>query len=175
MKDRIILTGRIEFEPEDLTNKHIEQASWKKVAMVYFEGEMCEYYAWFIKKRYGILLNKPLRGAHISFINDSMSDLSNNGEKTDAEVNELWEKVKRRWDGKKVQIVLDLNAKTDSKHWWLNIPHDERDQLQSIRAELGLSKPHWGLHMSIGYVRSGIHEEHAKYIYTCIINGFSLN
>ena len=30
MKNRITLTGKIEFEPEDKTKKHANQASWKK-------------------------------------------------------------------------------------------------------------------------------------------------
>ena len=80
MKDRITLTGKIEFEPEDKTKKHQGQSSWKKIAMVLLDGDICEYYAWFIMRRYNLVLNKPIRGAHISFINDSMRDLTNNGE-----------------------------------------------------------------------------------------------
>ena len=49
--------------------------------MVFIDGDVSEYYAWFVKKRYNLTLNKPLRGAHVSFINDSMRDLSQNGQK----------------------------------------------------------------------------------------------
>jgi hypothetical protein len=43
-------------------------------------------------KRYNLILNKPLRGAHISFINDSMRDLTHNG-KTEEEALSLWGSV----------------------------------------------------------------------------------
>ena len=172
MKDRITLTGRIGFDPQDKTNKHLIQSSWKKIAMVFIEGDVCEYYAWFIEKRYSIVLNKPLRGGHISFINDSMSDLSLDGTRTTEEIEAVWKATKKKWDGKKIEIVLDLNPRTDDKSWWLNIPNEEREGLQAIRNELGLGRPYFGMHMSIGYARPGIMEEHSKYIHESIKQGF---
>lgn len=171
MNDRISLVGKIGFEPENKTNKHSNQASWKKIAMVFMDGDITEYYAWFVKKRYNLLLNKPLRGAHVSFINDSMRDLTQNGQKTIEEVETLWETVKNKWNDKEVPIVLDLNVKTNDEHWWLNIPHDERQLLQSIRDELGLGKPFYGMHMSIGYANDK-NIEHSKYIHDLIKKGF---
>ena len=171
MQERITLYGTIGFEPENKTNKHTTQASWKKIAMVFFDGDVAEYYAWFIKKRYNLILNKPLRGAHISFINDSMRDLTQNGQKTVEEVEALWESVKQKWDGKQIPIVLDLNPKTNDEHWWLNIPHEERGLLQSIRDELDLDRPYFGMHMSIGYVNEK-NIEHSKYIHDLIKKGF---
>ena len=139
--------------------------------MVFFEGDVAEYYAWFIKKRYNLTLNKPLRGAHISFINDSMNDLSQNGLLSADEVEIKWEEVKKKWDGKKIEIVLDLDPRTNSEHWWLNIPHEERGQLQSIRDELGLDRPFFGMHMSLGYANDkNIH--HSRYIHDLIKKGF---
>ena len=76
------------------------------------------------------------------------------------------------WNGKKINIVLDLDPRTDGRTWWLNIPHDERGGLQAIRDELGLGRPYFGMHMSIGYARPGIMEEHSKYLHECIKNGF---
>lgn len=173
MNNRITLTGKIEFEPEDKTKKHMNQASWKKMAMVLIDGEICEYYAWFIQKRYNLMLNKPLRGAHVSFINDSMRDLTQNGKISEAEALNTWEEVKKKWNGKKIDIVLDLNPKTDDRTWWLNIPHDERDGLQGIRSELGLGKPFFGMHMSIGYANEK-NIEHSVYIHESIKKGFIL-
>jgi hypothetical protein len=43
----------------------------------------------------------------------------------------LWESVKEKWDGKKIQVVLDLEPRTDDRIWWLIIPHDERNEIQS--------------------------------------------
>jgi len=142
------------------------------MAMVFIEGDVCEYYAWFLQKRYSITLNKPLRNAHISFINDSIRDLTQNNDKSEEEILQLWEDVKAKWDGKEIDIVLDLNPKTDDRVWWLNIPNEEREGLQAIRNELGLGRPYFGMHMSIGYARPGIMEEHSKYIHESIKQGF---
>ena len=57
----IKLKGKILFDPVNLTKKHRLQADWKKVAYIQFEGDICEYYAWFINKRYDLQLNKPIR------------------------------------------------------------------------------------------------------------------
>jgi hypothetical protein len=171
MNDRITLTGRIGFEPEDKTNKHLFQSSWKKIAMVFIEGDVCEYYAWFLQKRYNITLNKPIRGAHVSFINDSMRDLTQNNEKSQEEILQLWEDVKNKWDGKEIDIVLDLNPKTNDRIWWLNIPNEEREGLQAIRNELGLGRPYFGMHMSIGYANDK-NIEQSVYIHELIKQGF---
>ena len=98
--ERLKLEGNIRFDVEDKTKKHLNQASWKKIAMVMVDGEICEYYSWFIKRRYNLSLNKPLRGAHISFINDSMKDLTQNGEKSLELALNAWEETKKKWHGK---------------------------------------------------------------------------
>jgi hypothetical protein len=116
-------------------------------------------------------LNKPLRGAHISFINDSIKDLSVNGTKTIEEIDATWNAVKAKWDKQIIPITLDLSPRTDDRTWWLNIPHEERELLHRIRAELGLGKPFWGLHMSIGYANEK-NIFHSIYIHDLIMKGF---
>lgn len=169
--DRITYTGKILFEPENVTKKHDAQSSWKKMAFVLIEGEITDYYSWFIKKRYNLPLNKPLRGPHISFINDSIKDMSLDGQRSNEEINNLWEAVKTRWNGKEVQIVLDLSPRSSASHWWLNAPHNMNKTLLEIRKELGLSEPYYKLHMSIGYPNEK-NKEHNIYIVNGIINGF---
>ena len=66
----LTMKGVIKFDPQNKTKKHDRQGKWKKIAMVFFYGDVCEYYSWFINRRFNLLLNKPLRGGHISFIND---------------------------------------------------------------------------------------------------------
>lgn len=171
MKDRITLSGKIGFEPENKTKKHNAQSSWKRMAMVHLDGDITEYYAWFIQKRYNLVLNKPLRGAHISFINDSIKDLSVNGTKTIEQIDATWNAVKAKWDKQIIPITLDLSPRTDDRTWWLNIPHEERELLHGIRAELGLGKPFWGLHMSIGYANEK-NILHSIYIHDLIKKGF---
>lgn len=170
MNDRIKLIGEINFSPINKTKKHNNQAPWKRVAMVMLDGDICEYYSWFIYKRFGLNVIKPLRRAHISFINDSLRDLTQNGLKTEEEANIIWENAKKKWDGKKIEVVLDLNIKTDGNHIWLNVPHDERGFLQSIRTEIGLGKPFFGMHMTIGTPHP-FQKEHLEYIHESIKNG----
>lgn len=162
MNDLVSYSGKILFEPKNKTKKHESQASWKKVSMILFDGDIAEYYAWFIKRRFNLDLNKPLRGAHISFINDSVNDISQNGAKTEEEVEELWEAVKQKWDGKEIEVVLNLHPYNDSIHWWLIVDHKHREGIHDIRAELGLGRPYFGLHMSIGYA-GGMYMEDLGY------------
>lgn len=139
--------------------------------MIFIDGDVTEYYSWFLEKRYNITLNKPLRGAHISFINDSMRDLSLNGERTLEETEEIWNKVKKKYHGKPIEVVLDLDPRTDSRTWWFNIPQNERDVIQNIRNELGLKKPYFGLHMSLGYANEK-NIGHSTYIHESLTKGF---
>lgn len=171
MVETIELIGKIHFEPENKTKKHEKQSSWKKIAMVLFQGEICEYYAWFIAKRYNLVLNKPLRGAHVSLINDSIQDLSQNGAKTIEQVEELWKSVKDKWDNKEIKVTLSLNPRIDDTHIWFNIPEEHREPLQSIRNELGLGRPFFGLHMTIGYANEK-NISHLRYLNTLIKKGF---
>jgi hypothetical protein len=138
--------------------------------MVFFDGDVCEYYSWYIKKRYGLVLNKPIREAHISFINDKSSDMSLNGEISLQEVDDNWKRVKEKWDGQEVQISLNLNPKFDKTHWWFNVPYEHQDVLQGIRDELNLGKPFYHFHMSIGYANEK-NILHHQYITKGIING----
>ncbi len=139
--------------------------------MIFFDGDITEYYSWFIEKRYGIVLNKPLRGAHISFINDSVRDLTLNGERSQEESERIWNEVKKKYHGKKISVVIDLDPKTDDRTWWFNIPHEERVGIQAIRDELGLKKPYFGLHMSIGYANEK-NIVQSIYIHESIKKGF---
>lgn len=161
MENTIKLTGRIKFDPPDKTTKHKNQAAWKRVAMVVFDNDdLCQYYAWFIFRRFNILLNPPLRSAHITFINDRTTDINRN-----------WSEVKAKWDGKEIEIVLDVDPRTNGEHWWMNIPHEFRSELQEIRTELGLNRPYFGMHCSIGYVNPKF-IEHSHYIHDCINKNF---
>ncbi|MCK9446881.1 hypothetical protein M0Q50_08540 [bacterium] len=152
MENTITYKGIIHFDPEDKTNKHKNQSSWKKVAMIMMDGEICEYYRWFIEKRYGLKLLKPLRGPHISFINDSVKDIIKNSGLNIKDVNILWNKLKEKYEGKEIEIVLDLDIRGNSKHYWLNIPNEERNLINSIRKEIYLGRSFYSPHLSIGYV-----------------------
>jgi hypothetical protein len=163
MNNLITLEGKIKFDPKDKTNKHKFQSAWKRMALVMLDGDVSEYYAWFVKKRYNIVLNPPLRGAHISFINDHIRDI-NGGVGGDIEKSYLWKKLKEKHHDTTVKITLSTDVRTDGKHWWLVIPEEERKVLHDIRSQVGLGRPHYGLHMSLGYANEK-NIQHSEYIH----------
>lgn len=165
--DTIELIGKIVFSPDNKTRKHNKQSSWKKIAMVMFEGDVSEFYAWFIKKRFNLPLNKPLRGAHISFINDDINKMTQNGKITQAEAEANWNATKKKWDGKKIPITVSVSPRTNGEHWWLNIPPEHQGLLMEIRQELGLGMPFFGFHLSLGYANDK-NIEHSNYIHHLI-------
>jgi hypothetical protein len=143
----ITLIGKIVFEPEDRTTKHVNQSAWKRIAMVEIGGDICSYYNYYIHKRYGFSLHKPLRNAHVTFINDRAS-----------EMNDKWDEVKKKWDGLNIDITINLTPVTSlvplnkDFNFWFEIPEENRAELHSIRSELGLGRPFFGLHLTIGRV-----------------------
>jgi hypothetical protein len=172
MLKKITYKGIIHFDPVNLTRKHNSQADWKRMALVLIDGELCEYYSWFLKKRYSIELNRPIRSAHVSFINDSINDMKSGLKCNDSEAEIVWNTIKNKWEGVEVDIVLDLDVRSDSQHWWMNVCEEERKILHSIRKELGLNeRPYFGLHMSIGNVAKPLMKLQSEYILNCIRKG----
>ena len=161
MENVIKYRGKIVFDPIDKTAKHEKQASWKKVAMILLDGEICEYYSWFLEKRYELHLLKPIRNAHVTFINDSISDIKKGNPNVDIEV--LWNNLKQKYNNSEIEVVLDLDPRSDGTHWWFNINQNERELIHSIRAEIGLGRPFFSLHMSIGHANER-NIEHSNYI-----------
>jgi hypothetical protein len=145
--DTITLIGKIIFDPEDKTSKHVNQSSWKRVAMVEIGGDICAYYNHYIHKRYGFSLHRPLRGAHVSFVNDRASEMK-----------DKWGEVKKKWNGREVEITINLTPVTSlvsvnkDFNFWFEIPEENRSELHGIRSELGLGRPFFGLHLTIGRV-----------------------
>jgi hypothetical protein len=161
------LKGKIHFNPEDKTNKHILQSSWKVIAMVLFDNDdFCSYYSWFIKKRYNIVLNKPLRNTHITFINDRIDDLM--GENDEIKRNN-WEEIKEKYENVEVEVELNLDCRSDGKHWYFKLL--ENAFLMDLRKEIGLGDPYYGFHVSIGYA-THFHLEHSQYIVDSIKNNY---
>ena len=157
----IRIKGKIVFDPPNFTSKHNKQASWKRIAIVSFDGEMAEYYAWFIERRYNLVLNRPLRGAHITFVNDSIREIKGG--------NEAWEEVKKRWDGKEIDVSLNLDVRTNAEYWWLRASSNSFDE---VRTELGLGEPYFSYHTTIGFPNER-NIEHSNYIHGLIKKGFT--
>jgi hypothetical protein len=178
MGGTLTLRGQIKFDPEDKTNKHKSQGNWKKIAMVNFYGDVSEYYCWFIKKRFNLILGRPIRKfAHITFINDSHRDMGDNVNK--------WSEVKNKWNGEFIDITFNLNPDTNGHHWWLAPINESKELLQEIRGELGLNTPYYDFHMTIGNAGISYDENemgmekiardnlaHSKYLASLKRNGF---
>lgn len=218
----ITLKGRIEFDPDNKTRKQALQASWKKVAMVIFDGEIEEYYRHLFQKRFNLQLLSTARGAHVTFINDALGKI-NREKGTLEDKMEKWNFLKEKWNGKEIEITLNLRPFYDlgsdlekdvpvlltaeelaegkkhqkvshTYHWWLIVDHKFRDELQAIRAEIGLDRPFFGLHMTFGVLTQSykldndgklvldsnekpipifnLQLEHAKYLHTLHEKGF---
>jgi len=66
---KFTVSGRIEFDPGIKTKKQEKQSSWKKVSLVVLNDDTSKYYSWFLMKRFGLILNPPIRGSHLTIIN----------------------------------------------------------------------------------------------------------
>jgi hypothetical protein len=143
------IKGKIEFNPPDHTNKHVSQSVWKKVAIIYTNCELDKYYAWFLKKRFNLELVQNIRGSHITFISDRVGDA------------ELYNKVSNLFDGKEIDFYIELEPKSNGKHWWLRVHCPEAE---SIREIIGLNRePYAGLHLTLGHA-SPKNLHHSDYI-----------
>lgn len=128
--------GKISFDPINVTKKHSKQAEWKKVAIVELKDDYYALYSWFLEKEHGVKLNKPLRGSHFTVINDIVSD-------------EIYLQAKEIFEGKEITMYIDpTNVRANEKgHWWIKVYSDDA---QNIRNVIGLGKPYFGFHLTIG-------------------------
>lgn len=142
------IKGKIKFDPINITNKHKKQ-SWKKVAIVNFGCDICEYYSWFIKKRFNLILNKPLRGTHFTVINDVIDD-------------NIYNQAKQVFDGKEINVTYDPEfiRSSEKGHWWLKAYSEDATNIRNV---MGLGKPYFAQHITIG-LATHLQLEHSKYI-----------
>jgi len=144
------IKGKIVFDPVNKTKKHSKQSTWKKVAMVEFKDDTWAYYSWFLKNRFGLVLNKPLRGTHFTIINDVVDE-------------EIYAQARELFDGKEITIKYDpTNIRSNDKgHWWLKAYSDDA---KNIRTAIGLDEnPYFGFHITMG-LATHLQLEHSKYI-----------
>jgi hypothetical protein len=143
------MKGILVFDPINVTKKHNAQSAWKKVAIVKFDCDTYSYYSWFLRKRFNLFLNKPLRGTHLTFINDIVDD-------------DIYLKAKEMFDGKEVTVKYDPTIVRSNKsgHWWLKA---ESLDCANIRSVMGLGDPYFGYHITIG-LATHLQLDHSKYI-----------
>jgi len=146
------LDGIIDFYPDDRTNKHRSQSTWKKFAIIKTDCDLSRYYAWFLEKRFNLILNRNLRGTHITFISDRMDS-------------DLFNKAAETFDRRKVTFYIELTPRgNENGHWWLRVWCPD---VLSIREALGLTRdPYFGLHLTLGKANEK-NIKHSKYILDC--------
>jgi hypothetical protein len=129
--------GVIEFDPIDVTKKHIKQSEWKKTVIAKIDVDLSEYYYWFIKKRYNINLATPLRDTHLTLINDR---LEGNGD--------AYKTAKRLYSGKVIDIQYNIDVRSEGTQWWLRAKSSDAIY---IRKEAGFTpEPFFNFHITIG-------------------------
>ena len=146
--------GVLDFFPENKTKKHVRQESAlaKKVCLIKTNCDLHSYYRWFLKTRFNLFLNPPLRGTHVTIINDIIRD------------NDLYKSVAHKYQGKKIEFYYEIEPRSNSEHWWLRA---YCPQAESIREEMGISRiPYFTFHLTIGLANEKS-IEHSKYILDC--------
>ncbi len=143
--------GILDFTPQDVTKKHKNQSAWKCVAMIKTNCDTSNYYAWFLKTRFNLTLNKPLRGTHITFISDRMD-------------RDLFMEASKIFNGKEITFYYQNMPRSNGQHWWLRVWSPEAED---IREALGLTRdPYFGLHLTLGTANEK-NIDHSKYILEC--------
>lgn len=140
--------GILDFNLQDVTRKHKSQSSWKRTAVIKTGCDLSEYYAWFLKKRFNLELNRNLRGTHISIINDRIES-------------SIFEQGSCIFNGREIDFYYELEPRSSGKHWWLRVHCPDAE---SIRESLGLSRdPYFGFHLTLGHANEK-NIEHSQYI-----------
>lgn len=142
-------TGILDFTPDDRTKKHESQSVWKRVAMIRTNCDIAQYYAWFLKNRFDLTLNKPLRGTHITFISDRV-------DKT------IFDQASKVFNGKNIDFFYNpSDIQTNGNHWWIKV---DCPDAKSIRQTIGLNPdPYFSFHLTLGYANER-NAEHSQYI-----------
>jgi hypothetical protein len=156
--------GKIVFDPVNKTKKHNKQSSWKRTAMIVVEDDTYQYYQWLIQKRYPLIqgvkgdkqwLNPPLRGTHVTIINDRVGrDFTEEG----------YLRAKEKYDGKTVYFFFDpINGvRNNGEHIYFKVECPQGDE---IRKYAGLGDPYFGFHITIGLVANdGVKKRHLEQV-----------
>ena len=121
-------SGEIFFYPKKYSNK-----AW---AILNSEIGIVEYYQYWMLKFYGVKLQKPKHGAHITCIREEQI------------ADEVYDTKWTKYQDKAIIFEYSNKIETNGEHFWLPIICEE---LYDIREEMGLvRKSEFGLHLTIG-------------------------
>ncbi len=111
--------------------------------------DMSAYYGWFIERRFGLKLNGPVRGSHVTFISDKFEDRT------------AFDEAAALFEGKDIKFFVDPEPRSNGEHWWLRAYSPEAE---SIREVAGLSRePYFTFHLTIGYANER-NIDHSMYV-----------
>jgi len=140
--------GILDFNPHDVSRKHKNQASWKRVAMIKTNCDIAAYYSNWLKIRFNLTLNQPLRGTHISFISDRMDK-------------DIFEQASKIFNGKEITFYYENYPRSNGSHWWLRVYSKDAED---IRESMGLSRvPYFSFHLTLGLANEK-NIKHSEYI-----------
>lgn len=129
--------GRIKFDPKAINDPSGKMFKPWWIVVILDDNDIVDYYNWFMYKEFGLKLQRPAFGPHVSLVR---------GEEIDKE---RWEAGKERWDGHEVKITYWSPARTNGRHWWLRLSDEE--ELLDIREDIGYSRyGAWILHLTLG-------------------------
>lgn len=128
------ITGSYVFDPLALINSaDLFKPFW---VIIRLDDDTSDYYSWFIEKRYGIKVQRPAWGSHISIIR---------GEQTSIE---YWESFKKEYNNKPVKLIHNSELRSNGKHWWIRVSSEEA---KDLREKMGYSRdPQFPFHLTIG-------------------------
>ena len=143
------------FDPRHWTAKHHKQASWKVSVICETDGEIDLYYAWLLRKRFSLVLNQPLRKAHVTIVNDRILD------------KDAYKAAKLQYNRMQTTFSYDPeDVRTNGQHWWINVTNPD---VADIRKACGFAPdPYFKLHFTIGYANDK-HLVHSRYIHDSIL------
>ena len=191
-KNIVTYKGKLKFNLKDRTAKHVRQSSWKKTCAIILRDDSCDYYRWLIEKRFPFIqglsfetelngskhadtlfhwINLPLRGPHMTVINDKLYDSRHSRKRTQDYFEKKWKEIVEKYDGQEVEFSFDVNdLRTNAEQWWFKVSCPMADK---IRAELGIGDPFYGYHFTVGNI-SGHNSKiiHAEYIHNLYKRGF---
>lgn len=144
------IKSTILFDPVNLTAKHEKQSDWKRTVVCEIEGDIDKYYSWFLNKRFNLELNRPIRKAHITIINDRVTDFAK------------YKQAKEVFNGREVIFTYNPEeVRSNGQHWWLKVYNTD---IEAIREFAGLErKPFFNLHLTLGYANEK-NIAHSEYI-----------
>jgi hypothetical protein len=94
-------------------------------------------------------LNKPLRGSHVTFINDAERETP------------YFEEAKTLFDGKEITFYIDPEPRSNGEHWWLRVYCTDAESIRTVSGTTPI--PYFAFHLTLGYA-THLRLEHSMYI-----------